>query len=85
MVHPQLHCEIRVGVTLDPCWFDWFEGLTVTNLEQGGAVLAGSLPDRAALHGVLGRIRDLNLVLISLQIKEQGQPSNSRGDLQEGI
>ena len=49
-----------------------FEGLAVTNLD-GEAVLEGGLPDQAALHSVLARIRDLNLKLISVQLHTPGQ------------
>ena len=64
----ELRCEIRIRGALDPCWFDWFDGLTVTNLENGETVLAGRVADQAAVHSVLGRIRDLNLRLISVEI-----------------
>ena len=70
MPERQLRCEIRIRGVLDPCWFDWFDGLTVTNLENGQSVLAGCLADQAAVHSVLGRIRDLNLRLISVAIEE---------------
>jgi hypothetical protein len=62
--------EIRVQGRLDPCWFDWFEGLTVTSAADGQTILEGRLPDQAALHGVLNRIRDLNLRLISVELRE---------------
>lgn len=65
--------EIRVEGHLDPCWSDWLEGLTIACLENGETLLTGSLPDQAALHGVLAKIRDLNLVLVSFTRKEPGQ------------
>ncbi len=58
--------EIKVKGHLDPCWSDWFGGLNVTHLEGGETLLAGTLPDQTALHGLLERIRDLNLTLISV-------------------
>jgi len=59
--------EIRVRGHLDSSWSDWFAGMTCTNLPNGETVLGGLLPDQAALHGVLARIHDLNLVLISIR------------------
>ena len=58
--------EIKVKGHLDATWFDWFEGLTVANQEDGAAVLSGRLRDQAALHGVLDRISRLGLTLISV-------------------
>jgi hypothetical protein len=60
------HYEIRIKGQLDAGWSEWFAGLTLTHLEGGETLLAGSLPDQAALHGLLERIRDLNLTLISV-------------------
>ena len=60
------HYEIRVKGHLDPKWSEWFEGLTVTAVESGDTVLSGPIVDQAALHGLLARIRDLNLTLISV-------------------
>ena len=58
--------EIRVKGHLDGRWSEWFEGLTITNLESGAAVLSGEIVDQAALHGVLSKVRDLNLPLIAV-------------------
>ena len=60
------HYEIKVKGYLDPRWSDWFEGVTLTHLEGDETLLSGLLPDQAALHGLLERIRDLNLTLISV-------------------
>ncbi len=59
--------EFRVKGQLRSDWSDWFEGLTVTPLDDGDTLLSGCLADQAALHGVLARIRDLNLIVISLR------------------
>ena len=58
--------EIKIKGHLDPGWADWFAGLELTHLEGEETLLAGSLPDQTALHGLLERIRDLNLNLISV-------------------
>jgi hypothetical protein len=59
--------EIRVRGHLSDLWTDWFENLTIENQPDGEAVLSGPIPDQAALHGVLNRVRDLGLVLVSVR------------------
>jgi hypothetical protein len=58
--------EIKIKGYLDPGWSDWFAGLKLTHLEGDETLLSGVLPDQGALHGLLERIRDLNLTLISV-------------------
>jgi len=58
--------EIKIKGHLDKSWSDWFAGLELTHLEGDETLLCGMLPDQAALHGLLERIRDLNLKLISV-------------------
>ena len=58
--------EIKIKGHLDPRWSHWFMGLELTQIERDGTLLSGPLPDQAALHGLLERIRDLNLTLISV-------------------
>jgi hypothetical protein len=58
--------EIKIQGRLDSRWSGWFAGMGITPLENGETLIAGALPDQAALHGLLERIRDLNLTLISL-------------------
>jgi hypothetical protein len=73
----QEYYEIKVGTHLDLRWSNWFAGLKLTHLEGGETLLSGALPDQAALHGLLERIRDLNLKLISVS---SGGPSTLEGE-----
>ncbi len=67
--------EIVIGGHLDPAWLDWFAGLKLTHLERNQTLLSGLRPDQAALHGLLERIRDLNLTLISVTRSLSGRDS----------
>jgi hypothetical protein len=59
--------EIRLGGRLEPRWADWFDGLSVTPQSDGTTLLSGAVVDQAALHGVLGKVRDLGLPLIAVR------------------
>jgi hypothetical protein len=69
---PQTYCpgavgyEIRVKDHLETYWFEWFEGWSVTNLENGEVLLKSYRVDQSKLHGTLNKIRDLNLTLLSV-------------------
>jgi hypothetical protein len=58
--------EIRVAGHLSPQWADWFEDLTITLEEDGNTLLTGPVADQAALHGLLKKVRDLGLSLVSV-------------------
>jgi hypothetical protein len=63
--------EIRVEAQLEPSGYEWLEGMTITWSDTGGTLLSGPIADQAALHGLLGRIRDLNLTLVLVEKKEE--------------
>jgi hypothetical protein len=58
--------EIRIQGTLSPDWSEWFEGMEIRHEGEGQTILAGRVVDQAALHGLLARVRDLNLTLLSV-------------------
>ena len=59
--------RFRVRGHLDPRWSDWFGGLAIHLQEDGTTLLVGPVVDQAALHGVIARIRDLGLPLLSVR------------------
>ena len=66
--------EIRVQGRLDTRWQAWFDGLTVTPRPDGTTLIAGTVVDQAALHGLLQSLRDLGLPLLSLT-QSQDEPA----------
>ena len=58
--------QIRIKGHLDTTWADSFDGLTISNLENGETLISGSIQDQAALYGVINRISSLGLTLISV-------------------
>ena len=69
--------EIKIVDHLDQRWSEWFVGMELTQLEGDGTLLSGWLSDQAALHGLLKRVRDLGLPLISVNPVEHGQADQS--------
>jgi hypothetical protein len=67
--------EIRLKGHLDGRWSDWFEGLTITLEEDGNTLLTGPVVDQAALHGLLKKVRDLGMPLVSVSPLEPGPPT----------
>ena len=68
--------QIRIKGHLGREWTDWFEGLTITLEEDGDTLLTGPVVDQAALHGLLKKVRDLGMPLVSVRPLEPG-PSNT--------
>ena len=71
--HTPASYRIRLKGYLDHKWTDWFEKMAISH-EGGETILTGSLADQAALHGLLIRIRDMNLTLLSV---EQNDPESA--------
>ncbi|TXN30362.1 hypothetical protein [Lacisediminihabitans profunda] len=63
--------QIRLQGRLDESWSDWFEGFTVTNENGGTTTLTGPVIDQSALHGLLRRVGDLGVTLISVNVLER--------------
>jgi len=64
--------QIRLKGHLGSQWTDWFEGLTITLEEDGDTLLTGPVIDQAALHGLLKKVRDLGMPLVSVNPVEPG-------------
>lgn len=70
---PLVQYEIRVAGHLSSRWEAWFDGLTLTPADDGTTVITGPVVDQAALHGVLQKLRDLGIPLVSLtQLPTEG-------------
>jgi hypothetical protein len=69
--------QIRIKGHLRHEWTDWFEGLTITLEADGDTLLTGPVVDQAALHGLLKKVRDLGMPLVSVSPLEHGQTDQS--------
>ena len=65
--------QIRIKGHLGSGWSDWFGGLTITLSDNGDTLLTGPLIDQAALHGLLKKVRDVGMTLLSVNRVEPGQ------------
>ena len=70
---PSAGYEIRVEGVLDQRWTTWFEGLEIAS-DHSQTVISGPVPDQAALHGLLNRVCDLGLVIVSVRRLELSDP-----------
>ena len=73
---PAAHYEIRVEGVLGEHWADWFEGLQVSS-EAGETIISGPVTDQPALHGVLVKVRDLGMCLISVRRLDPDDAGNT--------
>ena len=71
--HQPMTYHIRIQGHLGSEWTDWFEGLTLTLEDNGETLLTGSVVDQTALHGLLRKVRDLGMPLLSVNPVEPGQ------------
>ncbi len=69
--------QIRIKGHLDSQWEVWFEGLAITLEKDGDTLLTGPVVDQAALHGLLKKVRDLGMPLVSVSPLENGQAHQS--------
>lgn len=74
--HPLVY-QIRIKGHLGCDWTDWFEGLTITLEDNGETLITGPVIDQAALHGLLKKVRDLGLPLVSVSPAELGKPDQT--------
>jgi hypothetical protein len=68
------HIEIRVKGQINPQWSEWFGGLTISRSDPDETILSGSVPDQAALYGIIAHLRDLGLSMCSLCSEEIKEP-----------
>ena len=73
--------EIRLKGHLHDRWAEWFEGLTITLDENGNTLLSGPVADQAALHGILKKVRDLGLPLVSVNPVQINRTNSKKGEM----
>ena len=67
--------EIRVKGQIDEQWSEWFDDLTLTHTDQDETILSGPVSDQAALYGLIAKLRDLGLPLVSVNMDPPDCPS----------
>jgi hypothetical protein len=77
--HPGCY-EIRLKGHLDDRWTDWFEHLTITREDNGETRLSGAVVDQAALHGLLRKVRDLGMPLLSVILVDAAQANRAQAN-----
>ena len=76
--------EIRVRGQIDERWSEWLDGLTIAHTTDGETVLTGSVMDQSALYGLIARLRDLGLPLVSVNPRGTNAESPQVGDTDSG-
>ena len=78
--------QIKIMGHLGNQWSDWFDGLTITQDEEGNTLLTGPVVDDAALHGLLQKVRDLGMQLLSVNrvAPDQSDAEDKKKDNKEG-
>jgi hypothetical protein len=71
--------QIRIKGHLDQGWSDWFDGLTIAFDDNGDTLVSGPVADQAALHGLLKKVRDLGMPLLSVTCVEDSK-GNVKGE-----
>lgn len=77
--------QIRIKGHLSQQWIDWFDNLTITLEEHGDTLLTGPVPDQAALYGLLKKVRDLGMPLVSVtqvQTNATNSHRSKKGEMQ---
>jgi len=64
--------EIRIKGHIDKDWTEWLENFTIAHVEDGETILAGMVPDEAALYGLIAKLRDLGMTLLSVNLEKEG-------------
>jgi hypothetical protein len=77
--------EIRVKGILDSSWSEWFDGMAVSSDASGETTLSGSIADQAALHGLLARVRDLGVPLVSVRRRDANRLATDPTDSHCGL
>ena len=73
--------QIRIKGYLGDQWTDWFDGLTITLEDNGDTLLTGLVVDQAALHGLLKKVRDLGMPLLSVDRVQPNREDAAKLDL----
>ncbi len=76
--------QIRVRGHLNKQWMDWFDGLTITLEADGDTLLTGLVIDQSALYGLLKKIRDLGMPLLSVNCQEHSSERSSENGSEQG-
>jgi len=76
--------QFRIKGYLGQQWINWFEGLTVTLEEDGNTILSGIVVDQSALHGILKKIRDIGMPLLSVNSVGTDSSARTNSDDAEG-